>query len=108
MSKLNAVKIQNAWRKILRIAKVGAGPGRVRRQCTPIILASLFPQIESLRKDVEVISQNHERDVDRKDALIQMLDRDVEEAEDQYQIALRQHLRGVDRLVDLQVRGRRV
>lgn len=59
--------------------------------------------MESLRKDVEIISQNHERDVDRKDAVIQMLDRDVEEAEDQYQTALRQHLRNIDRLVDIQV-----
>ena len=29
-------------------------------------------------------SQNHERDVDRKDALLQMMDRHMEEAEDQY------------------------
>lgn len=35
--------------------------------------------MESLRKDIEVLSQNHERDVDRKDAIIQMLDRDLEE-----------------------------
>lgn len=30
-------------------------------------------KVESLRKDIEVISQNHERDVDRKDAIIQVL-----------------------------------
>lgn len=36
-------------------------------------------QVESLRKDIEILSQNHERDVDRKDAIIQMLDRDLEE-----------------------------
>jgi hypothetical protein len=30
---------------------------------------------ESLKKDVEILSQNHERDVDRKDAILQMLDR---------------------------------
>lgn len=35
--------------------------------------------MESLRKDIEILSQNHERDVDRKDAIIQMLDRDLEE-----------------------------
>jgi hypothetical protein len=50
--------IQNQWRKIMRLAKV-----------------------ESLRKEIEIMSQNHERDVDRKDAVIQMLDRDLEEAE---------------------------
>lgn len=75
----NRLKIQNTWRKIMRLAKV-----------------------ESLRKDIEVISQNHERDVDRKDAIIQMLDRDVEEAEEQYQMALRAHLQNIDTLIDLQ------
>ncbi|CAN0492694.1 unnamed protein product, partial [Phaeothamnion confervicola] len=62
-SKVNRLKIQNQWRKIMRLAKV-----------------------ESLRKDIEILSQNHERDVDRKDAIIQMLDRDLEEAEDQFQV----------------------
>ncbi|CAM9531550.1 unnamed protein product, partial [Discosporangium mesarthrocarpum] len=38
-----------------------------------------LPQVSSLRKDIEILSQNHERDVDRKDAIIQMLDRDLEE-----------------------------
>ena len=56
-SSTNKLKIQNNWRKIMRLAKV-----------------------ESLRKDIEVISQNHERDVDRKDAIVQMLDRDLEES----------------------------
>uniref|UniRef100_A0A7S1CIL1 Dynein regulatory complex subunit 2 n=1 Tax=Bicosoecida sp. CB-2014 TaxID=1486930 RepID=A0A7S1CIL1_9STRA len=75
----NRLKIQNTWRKIMRLAKV-----------------------ESLRKDIEIISQTHERDVDRKDAIIQMLDRDLEEAEEQYQVALRSHLQNIDRLIDLQ------
>lgn len=78
-SKMNRLKIQNQWRKIMRLAKV-----------------------ESLRKDIEILSQNHERDVDRKDAIIQMLDRDLEEAEEQFQMALRSHLQNVDRLIDLQ------
>lgn len=78
-SKTNQLKIQNQWRKIMRLAKV-----------------------ESLKKDIEILSQNHERDVDRKDAIIQMLDRDLEEAEDQFQTALRAHLRNLDRLIDLQ------
>ncbi|CAM9504932.1 unnamed protein product [Laminaria digitata] len=78
-SQINRLKIQNQWRKIMRLAKV-----------------------ESLRKDIEILSQNHERDVDRKDAIIQMLDRDLEEAEDQFQTALRAHLQNMDRLIDLQ------
>lgn len=56
---------------------------------------------ESLKKDVEILSQNHERDVDRKDAILQMLDRDLEEAEDQFQMALRTHLQNLDILIQL-------
>lgn len=75
----NRLRVQQQWRKILRLAKV-----------------------ESLRNDIEILSQNHERDVDRKDAIIQSLDRDLEEAEEQYQTALRSHLTNIDRLIDQQ------
>jgi hypothetical protein len=78
ISKVNSMKIVNQWRKIMRIAKT-----------------------ESLKKDIEILSQNHERDVDRKDAILQMLDRDLEEAEDQYQMALRTHLVNIDTLIKL-------
>merc|ERR550514_1386286 len=78
-SRMNLLKIQNQWRKIMRLAKV-----------------------QSLRKDIDVLAQSHERDVDRKDAIIQMLDRDLEEAEEQYQMALRSHLQNVERLISLQ------
>merc|ERR1711977_738060 len=44
----------------------------------------------------------HERDVDRKDAIIQMLDRDLEEAEGQFHMSLRSHLQNVDHLIELQ------
>ena len=77
-SKINGLKILNQWRKIMRLAKT-----------------------ESLKKDIEIISQNHERDVDRKDAILQMLDRDLEEAEDQYQMALRSNLVNIDQLIKL-------
>lgn len=77
-SNVNSLKIQNQWRKIMRLAKA-----------------------ESLKKDVEILSQNHERDVDRKDAILQMLDRDLEEAEDQFQMALRTHLQNIDTLIQL-------
>jgi uncharacterized protein YoxC len=78
ISKLNSLKIVNQWRKIMRLAKA-----------------------ESLKKDIDILSQNHERDVDRKDAILQMLDRDLEEAEDQYQMALRMHLVNMDALIKL-------
>lgn len=79
ISRTNKLKIQNHWRKIMRLVKV-----------------------EALRKEVEVRSQNHERDVDRKDAILQLLDRDLDEAEEQFGIALRSHLLHVDALVDVQ------
>lgn len=77
-SKINNLKITNQWRKIMRLAKT-----------------------EALKKDIEILSQNHERDVDRKDAILQMLDRDLEEAEDQYQMALKTHLSNIDALIKL-------
>merc|ERR1719267_306357 len=78
-SKYNLNKIQESWLKIMRSAKT-----------------------KQLKKDVEIISQNHERDVDRKDAILQMLDRDLDEAEEQHQVAVRAHLRNVDQLLDIQ------
>merc|ERR1711998_499985 len=57
---------------------------------------------KQLKKEVEIISQNHERDVDRKDAILQMLDRDLDEAEEQHQVAVRSHLLNVDRLLEIQ------
>eukprot|EP00657_Telonema_sp_P-1_P012789 TRINITY_DN958_c0_g2_i1.p1 TRINITY_DN958_c0_g2~~TRINITY_DN958_c0_g2_i1.p1 ORF type:complete len:139 (+),score=62.55 TRINITY_DN958_c0_g2_i1:274-690(+) len=59
-------------------------------------------KVEELIKEVEILSQNHEREVDRKDAIIQMLDRDLEEADEQHQMALRSHLVNVDALITLQ------
>jgi hypothetical protein len=77
-SRINGFKITNQWRKVMRLAKA-----------------------ESLKKEIEILSQNHERDVDRKDAILQMLDRDLEEAEDQFQMALRTHLVNIDGLIQL-------
>lgn len=79
VSRTTKLKIQNHWRKIMRLVKV-----------------------EALRKEVEVRAQHHERDVDRKDALVQLLDRDLDEAEEQFQLARRAHLTHMDALIDLQ------
>jgi hypothetical protein len=78
ISKVNSLKIMNQWRKIMRLAKA-----------------------ESLKKEIEILSQNHERDVDRKDAILQMLDRDLEEAEEQHQMALRTQLANIESLISL-------
>jgi hypothetical protein len=32
-------------------------------------------KVDQLRKEIEILAQNHEREVDRKDAIIQMLTR---------------------------------
>merc|ERR1711972_1209214 len=78
-TKYNMSKIQESWLKIMRSAKT-----------------------KQLKKQVEIISQNHECDVDRKDAILQMLDRDLDEAEEQHQVAVRIHLLNVDRLLEIQ------
>jgi len=79
-SKQNLAKIQESWLKIMRSGKT-----------------------KQLKKEVEIISQNHERDVDRKDAILQMLDRDLDEAEEQHQVAVRAHVQNVDKLIGIQL-----
>merc|ERR1719450_775592 len=78
-TRYNMSKLQESWLKIMRSAKT-----------------------KQLKKQVEIISQNHERDVDRRDAILQMLDRDLDEAEEQHQVAVRSHLLNVDRLLEVQ------
>merc|ERR550532_2566830 len=78
-TKYNMSKIQESWLKIMRSNTT-----------------------KNLKKQVEIISQNHDRDVDRKDAILQMLDRDLDEAEEQHQVAVRSHLLNVDRLLEIQ------
>jgi uncharacterized protein (DUF342 family) len=73
------MKILTHWRRIMRVAKT-----------------------ESLKKEIQVYQQNHDREVDAKDAILQMLDRDLEEAEEQYQMALRNHKIRIDQLIELQ------
>merc|ERR1719330_827465 len=72
-------RLQESWLKIMRSAKT-----------------------RQLKKQVEIVSQTHERDVDRRDAILQMLDRDLDEAEEQQQVAVRSHLLNVDRLLEIQ------
>ena len=73
------MKILTHWRKVLRLAKT-----------------------EQLKKIIQVHQQNHDREVDAKDAILQMYDRDLDEAEEQYQMALRNHLIHIDDLIALQ------
>ena len=45
------------------------------------------------------MGKTFERVVDRKDAIIQSLAKDLEEAEEQYQVALRSHIQNLDQLI---------
>ncbi|XP_068678693.1 dynein regulatory complex subunit 2-like [Montipora capricornis] len=80
-TKFNMNKLQNQWRVIMREAKS-----------------------QELKKDIEILSQTFERVIDRKEAIIKSLVKDINEAEEQYQMALRSHLQNVDGLIDLQQR----
>lgn len=79
MAHFNRMKILTHWRKVLRLAKT-----------------------EQLKKDIQIFQQNHDREVDAKDAILQMLDRDLDEAEEQYGMAFRNHLIHIDDLIKLQ------
>ena len=59
MAHFNRMKILTHWRKIMRVAKT-----------------------EQLKKEIQIYMQNHDREVDAKDAILQMLDRDLDEAEE--------------------------
>ena len=54
---------------------------------------------QELKRDIEILSQTFERVIDRKEAIIKSLAKDIEEAEEQYQMALRSNLQNVDRLI---------
>ena len=78
-SRINRMKLLNDWRVIMRIAK-----------------------IDEIRKYLTLYMQIFERDLDDKDAILQMLDRDISEAEDHYNIALTNHFIHIRQLVALQ------
>lgn len=79
MAYFNKMKILTHWRRIMRVAKT-----------------------EQLKKEIQVYQQNHDREVDAKDAILQMLDRDLEEADEQYQMALKNHKIRIDQLISIQ------
>ena len=56
---------------------------------------------EELIKDIEVMKQAFEKKVDRKDAIIRSLAKDIEESEEQYQVALRSHTQKVSELTGI-------
>ena len=77
-TKNNLNKINYQWRSIMRDAKA-----------------------KDLLKDIEIMSQTFERIIDRKDSVIKSLVKDLQEAEEQYCMAMRSHFENADKLVDL-------
>lgn len=75
----NQKKLLTYWRKIMRIAKT-----------------------EQLKNDIDIYSQNNQRELDSKEAFIQMLEKNIDESEDQYQMALRNHLIHLEEMILLQ------
>ena len=54
-----------------------------------------------LKKDIEILSQTFERIIDRKDAILKSLVKDLEEAEEQYQTAIKSHLQNLRKLLGI-------
>ena len=77
-TKKNLNKINYQWRSIMRDAKA-----------------------KDLLKDIEIMSQTFERIIDRKDSVIKSLVKDLQEAEEQYSMAMRSHFENADKLIDL-------
>eukprot|EP00730_Choanoeca_flexa_P015392 TRINITY_DN7058_c0_g1_i6.p1 TRINITY_DN7058_c0_g1~~TRINITY_DN7058_c0_g1_i6.p1 ORF type:complete len:585 (+),score=142.49 TRINITY_DN7058_c0_g1_i6:92-1756(+) len=55
---------------------------------------------DELKRELEILSQTFERVLDRKEAVVQACLRDLNEAEEQEQMAARSHMRNVDRLIE--------
>eukprot|EP00668_Euglena_longa_P034892 GGOE01044791.1.p1 GENE.GGOE01044791.1~~GGOE01044791.1.p1 ORF type:complete len:536 (-),score=269.47 GGOE01044791.1:67-1674(-) len=79
MSAWSAREIQMRWVELLRHEK-----------------------LQELRSEIEVLAQLHDKTLDRKNAVIDMLARDLDEQEEQYRLALRTHLQNMDALIELQ------
>ncbi len=79
-TKNNLNKINYQWRSIMRDSKA-----------------------KELLKDIEIMSQTFERIIDRKDSVIKSLVKDLQEAEEQYEMAMRSYFENSDNLVDMQI-----
>ncbi|NWI38539.1 DRC2 protein, partial [Picathartes gymnocephalus] len=65
-------------------------------------LAQRKTKDQELRQDIEILSQTFTRVMDCKDGVIEALVRDLEEADEQQNRALRSHLHLTDQLLQLQ------
>lgn len=62
----------------------------------------ILVQTEELRHAIETASQAHERDVERRDATLADLQLQLAEVDEQFEVAVRAHLRAIDRLIEIQ------
>ena len=62
----------------------------------------LIEKTLKLINDFETMRQGHYRQLDRMDAMIDRRDKDLDEAEDQYQTALQSHLINIENLIAVQ------
>lgn len=76
--RFNKLKIMNKWRQFMREEKKA-----------------------ELRKQIEILAQDHERKVDRADMQIQTLVDDIERLEEQFQVAQRSHTRKMGELMGI-------
>lgn len=75
---VNRRKLLVNWRNIMRIAKT-----------------------DKLKSELEVYAQANQRELDSQEAYLQMLDKNLEDAEDQYNLSLRNHLIQIGKLTDI-------
>ncbi|KAL3312917.1 Dynein regulatory complex subunit 2 [Cichlidogyrus casuarinus] len=77
--RINETKFNNNWIQIMRELKS-----------------------KDLKRDIEILSHSFERILDRKDSVIKNLIRNLNESEEQYNIALRNHADAIDKLHEIQ------
>lgn len=74
----NLVKLNAQWLTVMRAAKS-----------------------KELKKEIEILSQTFGRIIDRKDTVIKASTKDIEEAEEQYNMALRSFLEAIEKMIGL-------
>lgn len=59
---------------------------------------------KELIAEIDIVQNTFEKTLDRKNAVIAMLSKDLDEAEEQHRLAMRTHLQSIDALIDVQNR----
>ncbi|EFC50410.1 hypothetical protein NAEGRDRAFT_1424, partial [Naegleria gruberi] len=59
-------------------------------------------KLKELKDSIQIQAQDHDRLVDRKNATIQLMYRELDESEEQYRSALRTHMQHIEELLQLQ------